>query len=1586
MTKGGQLKSNDENKSVLARSELDEPKPNRDSKPAGRKPTRTGSGISKQTGKGKNVSSSRALTKPERHKTLNVINRTRPGTPHPGVRRNRPEKAKPPNDSRSIKIQKKIDQQSAFLKKVTGNQRDCLPEDDVKVKSQTRPSPKRIDKKMNRQSSFMRKKVSIFSSGSFSYSNEEDAPLLNVSASHITERPKLSKSRIKSAKIMFERRRVNSALSRAKRSNEYASLSKKHKFEVGAQVELQVIRSGSLKNQWIKAEIQAQTAATTYTVRVGPLSTTAGLSTGNLDEIEVYNTTYSSVPESHVRRPGERDPFTPPTSPGALVGPLQDLYMRDLKDNLYMMHTQSMPSMHADVPSMHADEKNNSPKESHYEAYETWRVEEEQKSGETTPKTPRSDLTTPPKGRRSRSYGHDDDFKLLYLMEAKEDKPIDEESEMDISSGPEWNLEFQRALESDSHDDLYRVAVDFLETAKIYGRVIIIEQHLPDTEKTIKPFEAGGLAGGAKYRVRNMLVKLVQDPVVSIRDGIPHYLYGGKFPNYEYAAKSAGHDLHGASHLLRVGLGQMQDEGEGVRVPMQVVIDYHGYRAVCMPWINLHSIVNGYKNGKLHHYKEYTDRGVGRRAHEIIRGAARALHLAKHQTIWQKTQYMAADVEIYEGTDKRIYGLDLARLFPPEHPEMVPHLGSSGKDQAIFFRLQRPELLQKRKELKAAPLSSDALSNFAKSARDYEQQNEEVAKSTAFLVKGVIPEFATTFEKEKLPEAEDQISKTRIHISLASRFHKAGVNNRHMGLVRSLIGSEKHRSALLVEMVARTLKNLLRGLLRAMVERTGRYSEIMAVVVRFLNLTVGSSDRRLPKGFKREKKHSIRRLPRPSFGSSTSTGNKDQMEYLKKLIKETVAEGEFWEYFVYKGILSRFGKFALKKNPHRLEQKISRLKLYAKKRKSQRRKLFSKERRNKAKESTSRRRRDDHDFTSKFELYDLALPDLYRIVTYMLEMVGFRLTPQCLARFAKGLHTKKASKTFTKFHIVDLMPTNLRVKKLSVLDLAQGRLLMDSAFNQLSFVQVSHSLVQKAISSFEQIVRSDPSDRETNAELNAAVELAELLKTTKATQTFHSIRHETVGWAGVIEQVIGRNAKKRVIVVTTRGIFVYKPSNLKIEQWRIGFADIGLIQLLRERQEFKLCVPSSYDRTFRSDLAHRICKKISSLIAKHNHCNLRYLHVLDDVYAFRTSSTVRSCIKGLRRSNAKAVAATTGIKRSWGTLLVEGGQVRRECAFFCQLRGSIFSGMPIEKVGDQPTSSALNTPNMSRASTIERTSTIERIHSNQSSTPADSSRKIYSSGRVDPEGKNAPFSPDEKTETIFSGWLELQTASQAGTLKYKMMWARMKKSPQGMRIVFTNSSKSSDIVHVVIINAKDSDSNFVRHSPRDSRCFFIHHGESTDTLFRARSPPEAAEWVRQLESRLDEFAKATLIERNAASSFPTAKTKYSYKQFQRTEKKTGFASWLFGKTADIILEPMDLLGCSVRDSFDPDRPKLIELSWWGSPKATYRITCEDYNDLRHWSANFKLAAGAANITGVKNGIRWTAFDPEIMAIEREVNV
>ncbi len=47
--------------------------------------------------------------------------------------------------------------------------------------------------------------------------------------------------------------------------------------------------------------------------------------------------------------------------------------------------------------------------------------------------------------------------------------------------------------------DLERLARDFTETARTYGRVIISELHLPVEAKTVRPINMGGVLGGTKF-------------------------------------------------------------------------------------------------------------------------------------------------------------------------------------------------------------------------------------------------------------------------------------------------------------------------------------------------------------------------------------------------------------------------------------------------------------------------------------------------------------------------------------------------------------------------------------------------------------------------------------------------------------------------------------------------------------------------------------------------------------------------------------------------------------------------------------------------------------------------------------------------------------------------------------------------------------------------------------------------------------------------------------------------------------------------------------------------------------------------------
>lgn len=55
---------------------------------------------------------------------------------------------------------------------------------------------------------------------------------------------------------------------------------------------------------------------------------------------------------------------------------------------------------------------------------------------------------------------------------------------------------------------------EFTETAIMYGMMIISEKYLPPEKKTIAPVDVGGVAGGLKFIIKNILFKVSQDTVI----------------------------------------------------------------------------------------------------------------------------------------------------------------------------------------------------------------------------------------------------------------------------------------------------------------------------------------------------------------------------------------------------------------------------------------------------------------------------------------------------------------------------------------------------------------------------------------------------------------------------------------------------------------------------------------------------------------------------------------------------------------------------------------------------------------------------------------------------------------------------------------------------------------------------------------------------------------------------------------------------------------------------------------------------------------------------------------------------------------
>jgi hypothetical protein len=184
----------------------------------------------------------------------------------------------------------------------------------------------------------------------------------------------------------------------------------------------------------------------------------------------------------------------------------------------------------------------------------------------------------------------------------------------------------------------------------------------------------------------------------------------------------------------------------------------------------------------------------------------------------------------------------------------MKHLPITG--QSVLFRLLRPEFLQTLKNdgmssfceqvstrlsfggmicTGSPPLSPDAFTLWG--AIDHVAHNTHVERATTNLLTHVIPSFvkhleAMSFEELKL-------------LALNREFHRWGVNIRHMGIVRASLVNIHARHMLLVDMVARTLKNIMRQSLRNEMRRQAGvgnayghvYRELM---VTFLNMVSGA--------------------------------------------------------------------------------------------------------------------------------------------------------------------------------------------------------------------------------------------------------------------------------------------------------------------------------------------------------------------------------------------------------------------------------------------------------------------------------------------------------------------------------------------------------------------------------------------------------------------------------------------------------------------------------------------------------------------------------------------------------------------------
>jgi hypothetical protein len=374
-------------------------------------------------------------------------------------------------------------------------------------------------------------------------------------------------------------------------------------------------------------------------------------------------------------------------------------------------------------------------------------------------------------------------------------------------------------------NNLEKVARDFIETARTYGRVIISEMHLPMEAKTVRPISMGGVLGGHKYLVRGVLFKI---PNGELFKGYPDPLH--------IANKIQGHELKGLSAYF----GWFFNRGElsQVSFPLMAVIDFKGHRITAMTHLPIkgsQTLMYGSDDAGTECHVKQDDAAFSKCVFEASCG----MNLAEHWVVNGRTKGGEAriascvDLEGHQGLDGRKYLLDFSRTFPA----MLKAEPLSYDQFWPFYNLFRQEAVRKWQK----PLSADAFSNFQSTISverrtEAKSWNQEAKNATRFVLTDCVMQVAKALLDDNGVSSHNRV------------FHKHGLNMRYIGLVYAQFVSStlylpkyKHvRAALLAEAMARVLKNLLRSELRR--NASGTESQLLAVAASWLNVVFGQSE------------------------------------------------------------------------------------------------------------------------------------------------------------------------------------------------------------------------------------------------------------------------------------------------------------------------------------------------------------------------------------------------------------------------------------------------------------------------------------------------------------------------------------------------------------------------------------------------------------------------------------------------------------------------------------------------------------------------------------------------------------------------
>lgn len=341
------------------------------------------------------------------------------------------------------------------------------------------------------------------------------------------------------------------------------------------------------------------------------------------------------------------------------------------------------------------------------------------------------------------------------------------------------------------HSEISAVCHEFIETASADAFIIINEIHQPKYLKTIPVATEEKVDGrGQKvgrgvdgegnkftYEAHNIEYHVCLD-----YDGV----YNG---SDEFAAKAGGNYRLGAKEYFKLQIPMFQ-------CPLVLTLDFQGFRVLAVAKLPSQSVTFN-EEGEVRRIQEEMVHGVKDRGEEyvnrsrvaqnLLRMAASRLNLAEHhckglRDITSSSTFASADLEVFKTDQDDFCARNFVRAFPAEVPTETPHLPETPRGHSIFWRQLRPEYVREYE----LSLSPDACFGIVYGTKDAEQHYAAAETATRHLVQETIPKFLHSLLRRERRFPLDS-TEGMLGVDLSVEMHAAGINMRHLGLMRGML-------------------------------------------------------------------------------------------------------------------------------------------------------------------------------------------------------------------------------------------------------------------------------------------------------------------------------------------------------------------------------------------------------------------------------------------------------------------------------------------------------------------------------------------------------------------------------------------------------------------------------------------------------------------------------------------------------------------------------------------------------------------------------------------------------------------------------